>query len=161
MMHEVLEANLLEPTGPPPLVVTSLRSIFSPARAKFASPFAKRSSPSQDVLGVSVIVDALNNPRVGTVTDRSVLGPFFMDNVRDDRFNPAPSPSPSALFPSLMRRHVHSPARRVDRVEREQWGVHVCRGSYAHIGVRVRSAWESWEWTTRVRHIRFRSLLLC
>lgn len=80
-----------------------------------------------DVFGLSAAVDALNSPPVKNATYSSVLGPFFKDDVPDDQFNSAPSLSPSALSLSIMRRDVHSPARRVDRVEME-YRVHVCWG---------------------------------
>ena len=34
-----------------------------------------------DVLGVSALVDAINNPTVGGATESSVLGPFFTDDA--------------------------------------------------------------------------------
>lgn len=34
-----------------------------------------------DVLGVSALVDAVNNPSVGTATESSVLGPFFTEDA--------------------------------------------------------------------------------
>jgi len=40
-----------------------------------------------DVLGVSAVVDALNNPPVGNATESSVLGPFFTDDAPDGQFN--------------------------------------------------------------------------
>ena len=36
-----------------------------------------------DVLGVSALVDALNNPLVGKSTESSVLGPFFTEDAPD------------------------------------------------------------------------------
>ncbi|TFY78834.1 hypothetical protein EWM64_g5178 [Hericium alpestre] len=36
-----------------------------------------------DVLGVSALVDALNNPQVGNTTESSVLGPFFTEDAPD------------------------------------------------------------------------------
>jgi hypothetical protein len=36
-----------------------------------------------DVFGVSALVDALNNPPVGTATESSVLGPFFTEDAPD------------------------------------------------------------------------------
>lgn len=36
-----------------------------------------------DVLGVSALVDALNNPPVGAATESSVLGPFFTEDAPD------------------------------------------------------------------------------
>ena len=34
-----------------------------------------------DVLGVSALVDALNNPAEGTATESTVLGPFYTDDT--------------------------------------------------------------------------------
>ncbi|KAN0137733.1 aromatic compound dioxygenase [Lactarius tabidus] len=39
-----------------------------------------------DVFGVSALVDALNNPPVGTATESSVLGPFFTEDAPDVPF---------------------------------------------------------------------------
>ena len=36
-----------------------------------------------DVLGVSALVDAINNPPVGAATESSVLGPFFAEDAPD------------------------------------------------------------------------------
>lgn len=36
-----------------------------------------------DVLGVSALVDAINNPSVGNATESSVLGPFFTEDAAD------------------------------------------------------------------------------
>lgn len=36
-----------------------------------------------DVLGVSALVDALNNPPSGNATESSVLGPFFTEDAAD------------------------------------------------------------------------------
>lgn len=36
-----------------------------------------------DVLGVSALVDALNNPPAGNATESSVLGPFFTEDAAD------------------------------------------------------------------------------
>ncbi|KAH9956263.1 aromatic compound dioxygenase [Russula dissimulans] len=36
-----------------------------------------------DVLGVSALVDALNNPSVGNATESTVLGPFFTEDAPD------------------------------------------------------------------------------
>ena len=33
------------------------------------------------VLGVTALVDALNNPPVGTATESSILGPFFTEDA--------------------------------------------------------------------------------
>ncbi|KAG1747391.1 Intradiol ring-cleavage dioxygenase [Suillus lakei] len=39
-----------------------------------------------DVLGVSALVDALNNPVAGGATENSILGPFFTENAADVNF---------------------------------------------------------------------------
>ncbi|KAH9954154.1 hypothetical protein BC827DRAFT_1279018 [Russula dissimulans] len=36
-----------------------------------------------DVLGISALVDALNNPSVGNATETTVLGPFFAEDTQD------------------------------------------------------------------------------
>lgn len=36
-----------------------------------------------DVLGVSALVDSLNNPPSGNATESSVLGPFFTEDAAD------------------------------------------------------------------------------
>ena len=38
-----------------------------------------------DVLGVSALVDSLNNPVVGGATENSVLGPFYTDDAEDGK----------------------------------------------------------------------------
>ena len=38
-----------------------------------------------DVFGVSALVDALNNPPIGNVTESSVLGPFFTEDAADSK----------------------------------------------------------------------------
>ena len=86
-----------------------------------------------NVLGVAALLDALNNPQVGTATESSLLGPFFTEDAPDRascfRFCVnGPSRSPRSDFP----RHAHpystcSPTQRVDRI-RGEGRVHVCRG---------------------------------
>lgn len=39
-----------------------------------------------DVLGVSALVDAINNPSVANATETSVLGPFFTEDAHDSTF---------------------------------------------------------------------------
>lgn len=36
-----------------------------------------------DILGVSALVDSLNNPPLGNTTESSVLGPFFTEDAND------------------------------------------------------------------------------
>ena len=36
-----------------------------------------------DVLGVTSLVDELNNPRIGNATEGSLLGPFFTEDAPD------------------------------------------------------------------------------
>jgi hypothetical protein len=110
-----------------------------------------------DVLGVSAVVDALNNPVIGNATASSVQSPFFTDDIRNGLYNLASSPSPSDLSPSLMHRYVHCPARRVDCFRREG-EVHICRGLYAAALPRAASPIRVWSSgrgrrTTRVSNI--------
>ena len=42
-----------------------------------------------DVLGVSALVDALNNPPVGNATESTVLGPFFTEDAPDGQYKDA------------------------------------------------------------------------
>ena len=51
-----------------------------------------------DVLGVSALVDAVNNPSVGTATESSVLGPFFTEDAPDGA---SYFPFPFSIFPLL------------------------------------------------------------
>jgi hypothetical protein len=46
-------------------------------------PDPPRVHPPLDVLGVSALVDALNNPPVGNATESTVLGPFFTEDAPD------------------------------------------------------------------------------
>ena len=39
-----------------------------------------------DVLGLSALVDSLNNPPIGKATESSVLGPFFTEDAPDGSF---------------------------------------------------------------------------
>ena len=39
-----------------------------------------------DTLGVSALVDALNNPPINGATESSVLGPFFTEDAPDREF---------------------------------------------------------------------------
>jgi len=39
-----------------------------------------------DVLGVSALVDSLNNPPIGKATESSVFGPFFTEDAPDGSF---------------------------------------------------------------------------
>ena len=74
-------------------------------------PLCQEFIPHSDVLGVSAVVDALNNSPVGNATESSVLGPFFADDAADDQFNPHFFAVPfTALSLSPMSCHVHSPA---------------------------------------------------
>jgi hypothetical protein len=48
---------------------------------KTCTPLRQEFILLSDVLGVSALVDALNNPAVGGATESSVLGPFFTDDA--------------------------------------------------------------------------------
>jgi hypothetical protein len=78
-----------------------------------------------NVLGVSTLVDALNNPRVSTETESSNLGPFFTEDAPEGAWRlcaDGPSPWADAL--------PCSPARRIDRIGGEG-RVYVRRGTGA------------------------------
>jgi hypothetical protein len=51
------------------------------------SPIRQEFILLSDVLGVSALVDALNNPVVGRATESSVLGPFFTEDAPDGAFH--------------------------------------------------------------------------
>lgn len=51
-----------------------------------------------DVLGVSALVDGLNNPTVSGGTNSSVLGPFFVEDAPDGRDTPGRSKRPYSLY---------------------------------------------------------------
>jgi hypothetical protein len=51
-----------------------------------------------DVLGVSAVVDTLNNSPSLNRDGRSILGPFNTNDVPNGRFDPAPSPSLQLYF---------------------------------------------------------------
>ena len=61
----------------PPPVLPLCRAAAHPSRSR--QEFILLS----DVFGVSALIDALNNPRVGTSTESSVLGPFFTEDAAD------------------------------------------------------------------------------
>jgi len=39
-----------------------------------------------DILGVSALIDAINNPVIDGATESSILGPFFTDDAADGEF---------------------------------------------------------------------------
>jgi hypothetical protein len=47
------------------------------------TPLRQETMLVSDVLGVSAIVDAINNPAVEGATETSLLGPFFTDDAAD------------------------------------------------------------------------------
>ena len=81
-----------------------------------------------DVLGVSALVDGLNNPKVSGGTASSVLGPFFTEDAPD-----------GIVTPSNSQRYSHpasSQYRRYDRF-RGYGRVYVCRRA------RIGYSWEA------------------
>ncbi|KIK46558.1 hypothetical protein CY34DRAFT_800233 [Suillus luteus UH-Slu-Lm8-n1] len=50
------------------------------------TPLRQENILLSDVLGVSALVDSLNNPVVGGATENSVLGPFFTEDAADVDF---------------------------------------------------------------------------
>ncbi|KAI0302434.1 aromatic compound dioxygenase [Multifurca ochricompacta] len=98
---EVVTSNLLKLTelAPNPCVVLicihllALLSItteewistieFLTRTGQTCTPLRQEFILLSDVLGVSALVDALNNPPIGTATESSVLGPFFTEDAPD------------------------------------------------------------------------------
>ena len=66
-----------------------------------------------DVLGVSALVDAINNPKIGGSTENSVLGPFFTEDAPESE---RPDDHCACCHPSLSSYSIadthHSPAWR-------------------------------------------------
>ena len=56
---------------------------FLTRTGKTCTPLRQEFILLSDVLGVSALVDALNNPPVGSATESSVLGPFFTEDAPD------------------------------------------------------------------------------
>ena len=54
---------------------------FLTRTGKTCTPLRQEFVLLSDVLGVSALVDALNNPPVGAATESSVMGPFFTDDA--------------------------------------------------------------------------------
>lgn len=52
------------------------------------SPIRQEFILLSDVLGVSALVDGLNNPKVSEGTASSVLGPFFTEDAPDGTVTP-------------------------------------------------------------------------
>ncbi|KAI0002116.1 aromatic compound dioxygenase [Russula compacta] len=61
-----------------------IRSIeFLTRTGQTCTPIRQEFILLSDVLGVSALVDALNNPPIGNATESSVLGPFFTEDAPD------------------------------------------------------------------------------
>lgn len=56
---------------------------FLTRTGQMCSPIRQETILLSDVLGVSSLVDALNNPVEGGATENSVLGPFQTDDAED------------------------------------------------------------------------------
>jgi hypothetical protein len=56
---------------------------FLTRTGKICTPIRQEFILLSDVLGVSALVDSLNNPPVGKATESSVLGPFFTEDAPD------------------------------------------------------------------------------
>lgn len=92
-----------------------------------------------DVLGVSALVDSLNNPPLGKATESSVLGPFFTEDAPDGSFfDLLTYLSPTRIITNNPTTSIYSPAWGVDCVGREG-RVHVRRGTRAHFERRAHS----------------------
>jgi protocatechuate 3,4-dioxygenase beta subunit len=58
---------------------------FLTRTGKMCTPIRQEFILLSDVLGVSALVDSLNNPPVENATESSVLGPFFTEDAPDGR----------------------------------------------------------------------------
>jgi hypothetical protein len=56
---------------------------FLTRTGKMCTPIRQEFILLSDVLGVSALVDSLNNPPAGNATESSVLGPFFTEDAPD------------------------------------------------------------------------------
>lgn len=65
---------------------------FLTATGQKCTPLRQEFILLSDVLGVSALVDAINNPPIKGATESSVLGPFFTEDAPDGT-----SGSPDAL----------------------------------------------------------------
>ena len=54
---------------------------FLTTTGKMCSPIRQEFILLSDTLGVSALVDAINNPVVNGATESSVLGPFFTEDA--------------------------------------------------------------------------------
>lgn len=57
--------------------------MFLTATGQKCTPLRQEFILLSDVLGVSALVDAINNPTVNGGTESSVLGPFYTDDSPD------------------------------------------------------------------------------
>lgn len=101
-----------------------------------------------DVLGVSALVDSLNNPVEGGATENSVLGPFYTDDAEDGE----------SLRSFTTPRPYHAPSRiwRIYCIRRQR-RLHVRRGSgldnkrRTHRGCRHRDVGNRSPWYISIR----------
>lgn len=61
---------------------------FLTSVGKTCTPLRQEFILLSDTLGVSALVDALNNPPANGGTESSVLGPFFTEDAPDGEFQP-------------------------------------------------------------------------
>ena len=68
---------------------------FLTSAGQTSTPIRQEFAQLSNVLGVTSLIDALNNPPVSTETESSVLGPFFTEDAPDgvSRFLCADGPS--------------------------------------------------------------------
>lgn len=77
---------------------------FLTRTGKMCTPIRQEFILLSDVLGVSALVDSINNPPAGDATESSVLGPFFTEDAPDGQSPSAPrlrSPPPPRREPVL------------------------------------------------------------
>ena len=60
---------------------------FLTRTGKTCTPLRQEFILLSDVMGVSALVDAVNNPKVGDSTASSVLGPFFTEDAPDGKLS--------------------------------------------------------------------------
>jgi len=108
----------------------SVIELLSRTGQESTAPFHDEFDSLLSALGVSALMETLNNPRVGNATESSFLGPYFTEDAPDRSSRPI-----SSLVPNLYPLPYHCSSSSLD------WGVdrvggkgrvHVCRGKRAH-----------------------------
>jgi len=89
----------------------SVIELLSRTGKESTAPFDDEFDSLSGVLGVSALIEMLNNPRVGNATESSFLGPYFTEDAPDRSScpissvyripEPVPPPLPLYIFHSL------------------------------------------------------------